>query len=178
MRKIFNSPILNHLQRNNLYMQTKYLRKLNYNCNKDFCVKLTDEKKLNSGTEKSKTYIDNIEQVYSKTKEIEFLISKVSETQDKIHQLHLQKHLTKHYFPSLHEHYNLYNKTLDNSMISYYDYKFNLNRRRYLFYLIASFLLMLLYKTIKWYYILYYYFMYDIDIRQPVVSDYILTRYR
>jgi hypothetical protein len=50
--------------------------------------------------------------------------------------------------------------------------------KRIKFYALAFVSLYIVMNTYKWYKIIYYYIMYDIDIRKPKVSDYIINRFR
>jgi hypothetical protein len=51
-------------------------------------------------------------------------------------------------------------------------------KRKYKIYLFSFLTMYTIYNAIQYYYVIYYYFMYDVDIRKPKVSDYILERYR
>lgn len=46
------------------------------------------------------------------------------------------------------------------------------------FYLLAFTGLYVFLEAVKYYYVIYYYIMYDLDIRKPRVSDYIIERFR
>lgn len=86
--------------------------------------------------------------------------------------------LTREYFPEFYKRYNEYEFMLNKCQARYYQNKFANNQKRYAFFLVLSLGGFVVYKAIKAYYIAYYYIMYEVDIRKPRVSDFILTRYR
>jgi hypothetical protein len=45
-------------------------------------------------------------------------------------------------------------------------------------YFLISMILLSSYEVIKYYYVIYYYIKWDVDIRKPRVSDYIIERFR
>lgn len=81
------------------------------------------------------------------------------------------------------QNYKTYNNSdhlhmLEKGMAQYYKCKWISNSRKYKFYLISGIVTLTLMNMVKWYYVVYYYIMWDIDIRKPRVSDYIVERFR
>jgi hypothetical protein len=73
---------------------------------------------------------------------------------------------------------NEYKYMLEKGMAHYYRIKWINNRKKYLFYFIGSVCAFCVLNLVKYYYVIYYYIMWDIDIRKPRVSDYIIDRFR
>lgn len=73
---------------------------------------------------------------------------------------------------------NEYQYMLEKCLATYYKIKWIQNRRKYKFYIFASISAFSIFQLIKYYYIIYYYIMWEIDIRKPKVSDYIVERFR
>jgi hypothetical protein len=73
---------------------------------------------------------------------------------------------------------NEYKFMLEKCLAQYYKIKWIQNRRKYKFYIFASISAFSIFQLIKYYYIIYYYIMWEIDIRKPRVSDYIVERFR
>lgn len=86
--------------------------------------------------------------------------------------------VTRKFFPHLSSKYNQYEIVLEKTILLHKRSVFQKNRKRYLSAGVLAILAVSFYKAFKWYYILYYYFMYDIDIRKPKVSDFFMERYR
>lgn len=73
---------------------------------------------------------------------------------------------------------NEYKYMLEKGMAHYYRIKWINNKKKYMFYFIGSAFVFCFMNLVKYYYVLYYYIMWDIDIRKPRVSDYIIDRFR
>jgi len=79
------------------------------------------------------------------------------------------------------ENYNTeseYKHMLKKGMALYYKSKLNSNRKKILFNIYFSIFLITIFNLFKYGLVLYYYIMWDIDIRKPRVSDYIINRFR
>lgn len=86
--------------------------------------------------------------------------------------------VTRKYFPHFNSKYSQYEIVLEKTIALHKRNVFQINRKRYLSAGLLAVISISLYKAVKWYYIFYYYFMYDIDIRKPKVSDFFMERYR
>jgi len=86
--------------------------------------------------------------------------------------------MTKRKFPLFNNRYNQYNIILYKNIYKYEKQKF-LSRKKWIFLKIFFLFISIIFiKVFKYYNVVYYYFMYEIDIRNPRVSDYFLKRYR
>lgn len=86
--------------------------------------------------------------------------------------------LTKNNYPLFNNRYNQYYIVLNKNISKYESHKFLSKKNWILFKICLLLLITILLKVYKYYNIIYYYFMYEIDIRNPKVSDYFLKRYR
>ena len=86
--------------------------------------------------------------------------------------------ITSNQLPIFNKRYNIYDITLRKSISKYSFDKFIKNKNRYIAFTVLAVISTIMIKIIKYYYVGYYYFMYDVDIRKPKVSDYFLQRYR
>jgi ribosome-binding ATPase YchF (GTP1/OBG family) len=73
---------------------------------------------------------------------------------------------------------NEYNLILEKAKYQYTRIKFIQTKNKLKKYSLLGLAVLATYGTIKYYYVIYYYIMWDIDIRKPKVSDYILERFR
>lgn len=73
---------------------------------------------------------------------------------------------------------NEYRYMLRKGLIRYYQIKWVREKRKFYFMTKLFFSGFVIFQIIKYYYVLYYYIMWDIDIRKPRVSDYIIERFR
>jgi hypothetical protein len=73
---------------------------------------------------------------------------------------------------------NEYKFMLEKCLGHYYKIKWIQNRSKLKLFALAFIGTISAFQLIKYYYIIYYYFMWEIDIRKPKVSDYIVERFR
>ncbi len=73
---------------------------------------------------------------------------------------------------------NEYKTMLEKCMIEYHKIRWIKSKRKIYFGLISFSALFATFQIIKYYYVIYYYIMWEVDIRKPKVSDYIIERFR
>jgi hypothetical protein len=74
--------------------------------------------------------------------------------------------------------YNEYKIVLAKSIYSYKKIKFQKSIKKNVAYFLVVFSSLLILKLFSQYYLIYYWFNWDIDLRNPKVSDYIIERFR
>ena len=73
---------------------------------------------------------------------------------------------------------NEYKKMLEKCMIEYYKIKWGKSKKKIYFAFVSFSTLFVTFQIMKYYYVIYYYIMWEVDIRKPRVSDYIVERFR
>ncbi len=73
---------------------------------------------------------------------------------------------------------NEYQSMLEKCLSTHYKLKWVNNQKKFKFYAFSLFSAFCVFNLIKYYYVIYYYIMWEIDIRKPKVSDYIIERFR
>ena len=73
---------------------------------------------------------------------------------------------------------NEYKAMLEKCMIEYHKIKWIKSKKKIFFTIGAFSVTLAALQIIKYYYVVYYYIMWEVDIRKPRVSDYIVERFR
>jgi hypothetical protein len=71
-----------------------------------------------------------------------------------------------------------YRHVLKKGLAKYAKIQFLQNRKKYGAFILFFSLSYFSFSVIKYYYVIYFWFMYDVDIRKPKVSDYVIERFR
>lgn len=121
---------------------------------------------------------EKTDEISEENDKIKIRIKEIISCDDKEKKLYLKSRLNYQYFPTFYYDYSSYNKEKENALNEYYRIKFEKNKYKIFLKMFIGILIYSIYKLIKGYYILYYYIMYEIDIRKPKVSEYIVRRYR
>lgn len=73
---------------------------------------------------------------------------------------------------------NEYKHMLEKCMIEYHKIRWIKSKKKFYFAIFSFSTLFATFQIIKYYYVIYYYIMWEVDIRKPRVSDYIIDRFR
>ncbi len=73
---------------------------------------------------------------------------------------------------------NEYKNMLEKCMIEYHKLKWIQSKKKIYVGIFCFSALFTAFQIVKYYYVIYYYIMWEVDIRKPRVSDYIVERFR